>query len=113
MRVAICTQEQSADPLVDERFGRCRYYAVVETETGVTEYMSNEAYDQQGAGVKAARTILKAGVEAVVVGNIGPKAFEILTKAGITVYGGLNGTLSATLEQMRQGRLEKLQEANG
>lgn len=63
---------------MDERFGRCRYFAITDTETGEITFVPNDAIDDKGAGVKAARTLLKQNVDAVIVGNVGPKAFEVL-----------------------------------
>lgn len=112
MKVAMSVQDNSPHATVDERFGRCRYFAVVDTDTKDVTFVANDAAEGSGAGVKAARTLLKQNVDAVVVGNIGPKAFEVLARAGIPVYGGLTGTIQDSLELFIQGKLTKLDAPN-
>lgn len=112
MKVALSVQNASEQSMVDERFGRCLYFAIAETETGEITFVANEAANDNGAGVKAARILLKQNVEAVIVGNIGPKAFEVLNRAGLPVYGGLTGTIQESLELLKQGKLSQLTTPN-
>lgn len=112
VKVAMSVQDEHPQAPVDERFGRCRYFAIADTETGEIVFVPNDAVDDKGAGVKAARILLKQNVDAVIVGNIGPKAFEILNRARIPVYAGLTGTTQESLELFKQGKLSKLAVAN-
>jgi len=65
----------------------------------------------QGAGVYASQLVVQTGAEAVVTGNIGPKALVVLQMAGIKVYRGSEGTIRENLELFRQGKLPELTEA--
>ncbi|ADI01121.1 MAG TPA: dinitrogenase iron-molybdenum cofactor biosynthesis protein [Syntrophothermus lipocalidus] len=112
MKVAMSVEQDSDNARVDERFGRCRYFAVVDTDTKSVTFVANDASESSGAGVKAARALLKQGIDAVIVGNIGPKAFEVLARAGIPVYGGLTGTIQESLELFIQGKLGKMDMPN-
>jgi len=112
MKVAFCVKEPHPDTQSDERFGRCPFYAVVDTESSTITFLPNAAAGENGAGVKAARALIKEGVDCVVVSSIGPKAFEILEKAGIAVYSGSEADLPALIEGFNSSRFAKLEEAN-
>lgn len=112
MRIALCVKENSIETEVDGRFGRCRYFAVVDLVKGQVDFIQNEAADESGAGVKAARIIMKSQVDAVVTQNIGPKAFDLLKKANIYIYEGVNSTMQDTIDHYNNGHLKELNAAN-
>ena len=88
MRIAFTTSGETLDAALDGRFGRARRFVVYEDTTGAVEVLDNRvAMDSaQGAGIQAAQTIARALVQAVVTGHCGPKAFRVLSAAGIAVY---------------------------
>ena len=88
MLVAYSVVGQDEDSQVDGRFGRCPFFALVDDEgDSRIEFIANAgANAATGAGVGAAQQLLELGVAVVVTGQIGPKAFEIFTAAGIPVY---------------------------
>ena len=114
MKLAVCAQEEGLNAVTDSRFGRCAYFVVVDPADGsVVQSLRNEGVEASGgAGPKAAQLLSDAGVDAVVVGNLGPKAQTALKAAGIEVYGGLAGTVEATVEKYNQGNLGKMAGAN-
>ena len=75
MKVALSVQNENKQSMVDERFGRCPYFAIAETEQ-VNYLCYQRGANDNGAGVKAARILLKQKVEAVIVGNIGPRRLK-------------------------------------
>ena len=99
---------------VDPRFGRAKWFIVVDAETGAFEAVDNKKnFDAaQGAGIQASRNAAELGVEAVVTGNVGPKAFSALKAAGISVYIGAAGTVQEALDRFKSGALESAQDAN-
>ena len=87
MKVGITSNGENLDSDIDQRFGRCKYFIIVDTETMDFEALSNEnMMASGGAGIQAAQTIANKGVEAVITGNIGPNAFQTLAAAGIKIY---------------------------
>ena len=87
-------------------------YAVLppqsEAETPQKEFhMQKIAASQtmaQGAGIETAERMAGAGVEAVLSGYVGPKAFEALQAAGIKVCQDLDGmTVREAVEKFKKG----------
>jgi predicted Fe-Mo cluster-binding NifX family protein len=60
-----------------------------------------------GAGIQAAQTIAKNGVEIVITGNVGPNAFQALTSAGIKIIIGAQGTVKDVVEKYKRGELKE------
>jgi len=112
MRVAVTTVGEDLGAQVDPRLGRAAKFILYDTESKEFSVIDNDAgiTAGQGAGVAAGQTIAEAGAEAVITGNCGPRAFQVLTAAGIKVYIGTSGTVAGALKQLEQG---KLKEAGG
>jgi len=108
MKIGISSTGKDLDAQVDSRFGRCRYFLIVDTDTMSFEYISNEsAMASGGAGIQAAQSVAKAGVEAVITGNMGPNAFQTLSAAGIKVVTGVSGTVKDAVEKYKKGELKE------
>jgi predicted Fe-Mo cluster-binding NifX family protein len=114
MKVAVTATGSELTSEVDPRFGRAKYFLVVDTDTGehVAHDNAQNLNAAQGAGVQAGRTVSELGVEAVLTGSVGPKAFATLQAGGIAVYIGASGTVQAALEQLQAGQLEQAGGAN-
>jgi len=113
MKIAVTSKSNKLESDIDPRFGRCNYFIIVDSETMNFESISNESsMASGGAGIGAALTVEKAGVEAVVTGNMGPNAFLTLSAAGIIVYTGADGTVKDVIEKLKKGKLEKLETAS-
>ena len=114
MKIAITSQGEQLQSPVDPRFGRAKWFIVIDTETGDFEAVDNKKnFDAaQGAGIQAARNAAELGVEAVVTGNVGPKAFTTLKAVGIRVHIGADGTVQEALDRFKAGSLEAAGGAN-
>lgn len=108
MKIGITSTGEDLDAQLDPRFGRCRYFLIVDTNTMSFKSISNEsAIASGGAGIQAAQTVAKAGVKVVLTGNMGPNAFQTLSAAGIMVFTGVNGTINEAVEKYKKGELKK------
>ena len=114
MKVAVTSTGQNMESKVDPRFGRANWFILFNTETDEYQVVSNEQNLNagQGAGIQSAEIISRNGVEALVTGNCGPKAFRALGAAGIQVFCGAEGTVAEVLEKFKSGKLEKAAGAN-
>jgi predicted Fe-Mo cluster-binding NifX family protein len=112
MRVLVTSSDKDLQGPVDPRFGRAKWFVVVDTESGIYEATENAQNLRalQGAGIQAAENAGKLGVECVLTGHVGPKAFRVLTAAGIRVFTGADGTVLQALEKFKKGELEKAAE---
>jgi predicted Fe-Mo cluster-binding NifX family protein len=118
MKVVICSSGQGLDSLVDARFGRCPYFAIVDSKTGRSEFLENTAGRAfHGAGVSAAQVVADKGVGAVLGINFGPNAVNVLQAAGIKIYvlpdkGGLSLTVAEALKKYQAGEVKTIDQAN-
>ena len=113
MKIVVTTHGTDLDSAVDPRFGRARYFLLVDTETlQSTAHEHTQSHASQGAGIQAAQAVARLGADAVITGRVGPKAFATLRAAGIAVYVAASGTARQVLEQFQAGRLAKAEGAN-
>ena len=92
MKIAVTSSGRDLDADIDPRFGRCPYFALIDTESGAIETLANPFIDAAGgAGTQTAQWILEHDVHALVTGRCGPKAMVVLEDAGIRVIEGASG----------------------
>ncbi len=113
MKIGITSMGENLDANIDQRFGRCRYFIIVDTESMEFETLSNEnVMASGGAGVQAAQTIANKGIEAIITGNVGPNAFQTLSAAGIRIYTGASGTVREVIEKYKKGEFKETENPN-
>jgi predicted Fe-Mo cluster-binding NifX family protein len=113
MKIGVSSTGKDLNAIVDQRFGRCNCFLIIDSDTMDFEFISNEStMSYGGAGIQAAQTMAKAGVDVVVTGNIGPNAFQTLSAAGIKVFIGADGTIKEVIEKYKKGELEKIEAPN-
>ncbi|NCC51926.1 MAG: DUF134 domain-containing protein [Spartobacteria bacterium] len=113
-RIAITAQSEDLATQIDPRFGRAAGFLVYDMETGESSFLSNEQNLNavQGAGVQAARHIVNEQVDALITGNIGPKAFRFLDAADVKVYLAENVSIQEALALYKKGELSLQGDAN-
>jgi len=114
MKLAVTSQGADLSSQVDPRFGRAKYFVVVDTETG--EFAPHDNTQNlnavQGAGIQAGRNVIDLGVRAVITGNVGPKALTTLRAGGVDLYIRATGSVNDAIEQFKAGKLELVSKAN-
>jgi len=104
MLVCVTSEGKDLDAAVDARFGRCRNFVFVNTDTLDFEAVENQGLTASGgAGVQSGQLMVARKVEAVLTGNIGPNAHQVLSAGGIKVYTGVAGTLRAAIDEFKRG----------
>ncbi len=94
MLIAVTSTGDTLDALVNERFGRCQYFLIVDPDTMKFEAVPNSAEQAQGgAGPKAAEIIINKGVNILLTGHVGDKAETALKRGNIKIIDGLTGNL--------------------
>ena len=114
MKVAVTSQGPEMSSEVDPRFGRARYFVVVDVESGAFEAHDNaqNLNAAQGAGIQAAQNVIGLDVEAVLTGNVGPKAFSVLQAGNIQVCTGASGMVAEAVERFKTGGFSSASQAN-
>lgn len=113
MRIAVSATGAGTDARVDERFGRCAYFVVLDENGIVQEVINNEsAALAEGAGIKTTQVLLRHKVDVVLTGRVGPKAMNALMGGGVDVYTGVEGTVAVSFERYQNGLLQPLAAPN-
>lgn len=115
MKYVISVREQNLDANVDPRFGRAQMFALYDSKTGSCTWHSNTQNLQaaQGAGIQSAQNVVNLGAEAVITGHCGPKAFRVLTTAGIKIYNVTSGlTIKEAVKQIENGSIKPAENAD-
>jgi predicted Fe-Mo cluster-binding NifX family protein len=110
-RIAVSSTGKSLESRVAEVFGRCPYFVIAEIEDNKivrSEAIENTVANQiGGAGISAAQAVVEKGVSAVIAGNIGPRALDVLRQFDIEVYKG-SGLVENALQEFVDGKLTKI-----
>ena len=114
MKIAFSTSGQDLNALLDARFGRAPKFLIYDLDTDTFTVIDNRKTmdTAQGAGIQSAETVARSGVKAVVTGNCGPKAFRVLSAAGIRIFNTAAATVREALDLYRTGRLKEADSAN-
>ncbi len=108
MRIAVCTKGNDLDSFIDETFGRCEYFLIVDSETLTFETIENTAKNASGgAGIQAVKIVTDKNVEALLASNVGPNAMDLLNKANIKVY-ICKGSVKSAISDLKEGKLKSI-----
>jgi predicted Fe-Mo cluster-binding NifX family protein len=113
MKIAISATEKNLEAMVDPRFGRCQYFIHVDPETLQFEAVENPGLTASGgAGIAAAQAIAAKGAEAVLTGDCGPNAHQVLSAAGIKVITGTAGKIMEAIQDYKAGKYQSSTQPN-
>ncbi len=114
MKIAITATGKTLESKIDPRFGRARNFIVVDSESDAFEAHDNRQNlgAAQGAGIQSGQNVADLDVQAVISGNVGPKAFRTLQAAGIEIYLCNEGTVAEALARFKSGELKPVTDAN-
>ena len=112
MRIAISSKGKELDSQIDEVFGRCPYFLIVEIKDKKPELIESaenlSANQMGGAGISAAQQVAEKEVKAIITGNVGPRALTVLKQFDIEMYKG-EGSVKDALQKFIDGKLEKIE----
>jgi predicted Fe-Mo cluster-binding NifX family protein len=106
MKIAVASKGETLSSRVDERFGRCPYFLVLDTTSMTIEAIENPGLkEKNAAGIRSCQMLIDMNIDAVVVKNVGHNVFVTLTGAGMDVYTVKSGTVKAAIELLKRGEL--------
>jgi len=109
MKIAISAAGGDPGSAVSDVFGRCPWFIYVNSDGSERTSEQNTAASlDSGAGIKAASIVVNSGAEAVISGNLGPKALDVLTAAGVTIYIVRESTVEDALKAFSNGELDPI-----
>jgi predicted DNA-binding protein (UPF0251 family)/predicted Fe-Mo cluster-binding NifX family protein len=114
-KIAISSEGPTLEDWVDPRFGRAGGFVIVELPERKLDYIDNGASQMMamGASIETAERMAAAGVEVVLSGYVGPKAFAALTAAGIKICQDVEGiTIGEAIENYVTGKYPFATESN-
>jgi predicted Fe-Mo cluster-binding NifX family protein len=106
MKVAVTANGTTLDADIDPRFGRARYFLIIDPESKEITVHDNQQNQQAagGAGIQAAEAIVNGGAGVLLTGHCGPKAFRALKAAGIKIVLGVEGSVDTVIETYNDGK---------
>lgn len=114
MKIAVSSQGDRLDSLLDPRFGRAAYILIVDTETLEFEVIDNAENKNafKGAGIQAAAMVCDKEAEVLMTGFCGPNAFKTLEAAGVKVVSDQAGRVIDAVQAFKQGDAVFAESAN-
>ena len=110
MKIAVTVSEKSENGKVDPRFGRCAAFLIYDENRGEKKIIDNtqNLNATQGAGIQAAQNVLKENINVLITGNVGPKAFGLLSSSGVRAYTGADGmSADEAIKAFKEGKLQE------
>ena len=114
MHIAITLADNNGlESSISAIFGRCPFYMLIDPESKEFKIEENPAQSASGgAGVKASQWMIDNEVAAVISGNLGPKAHDVLSSANIPAFKFQGGSIEDTLKAYNDKELESFFEPN-
>jgi len=105
MKVAITSTGNSLESTIDQRFGRCAFFVVYDTETGGVEILPNPNREaQEGAGPASVQLVASRDVKKIISGEFGVKIKSLLDSLGIqmVVYKEPEKTVQSVIDMLKK-----------
>ena len=110
MKIAVSTTGKTLKGNVSTVFGRSPYFILIILDNGeIKEHklLENKSAKQTGgAGISAAQQIAEEKANAIITGNLGPRAADVLKQFRIKAYRG-TGQIRKTIDLFLKGKLEE------
>jgi predicted Fe-Mo cluster-binding NifX family protein len=105
MKILIATEGNTLDHRVARKFNHASWYLEVDPETLAVNVRNDPKHEQKQEILQEAAT---HGVTAVIVGNVGPHAFSLLSANGFQAAFAPGATAREALQEFLDGKLKLL-----
>ncbi len=111
MKIAVSSNGKELESNVSEVFGRCSYFLIVDIQDNAIksfEAIENNTSGQKGSiGITTAQIVANKGVDAVITGNMGPRALDVMKQFKIPVYLG-EGVVKDAIQNFLAGNKKEI-----
>jgi predicted Fe-Mo cluster-binding NifX family protein len=84
MKVAITSKGNTSEAYLDNHFGRCAFFVIVDTVSGSIEFVPNPNKDKiEGAGQLSVQLLVSKGITKVISGEFGIKVKSLFDQSHI------------------------------
>ena len=112
-RIVVASDSDSVNGRVFYRFASAPYFILYDiNQSEMTVIQNPYAAQVRGMGIVAAQMLIQQKIDAVIVGGIGPQAFDAFYLAKVKVYANAAGSVRDAIAEYELGRLTELKEAN-
>jgi len=112
-RIIVASDSESLDGRVFYRFASAPYFILYDmNKSEMTVIQNPYAAQVRGMGIVVAQMLTQQKIDAVIVGGIGPQAFDAFYLAKVKVYADATGSVRDAIAKYELGRLAELKEAN-
>ena len=107
MKIALSASSPSIEGKVNQRFGRCAYFILYDTESEVWEALPNPgAQASGGAGVQAAQLVANSGATVIISGgHFGLSAHSALEAGGVEMLSSGTVPIKEAIAKFKAGEL--------
>jgi len=111
--VAIASDSIGLEGMVFSRFSSSPYFILYDIDKSEMAVIENPYASQvRGMGILVAQMLIQKDIDAVIVGGIGPQAFDAFYLAKVKVYGPVIASVREVIMNYQSGELSELKEAN-
>jgi len=120
-RIIVASDSDDLDGTVFYRFSSSPYFILYDTNRNEMTIIKNpyagtpqggNPAQVRGMGIILAQMMIRQDIDAVIVGGIGPQAFDAFYLAKVKVYGAVTGSVRDAIMNYQLGESNELTEAN-
>lgn len=113
MKICVSSMGEKMDSNMDNRFGRCLYFNIYDTETKEMTSVKNKGNDAfEGAGIAASQQVIDSNVDVLITGKLGPNAFRILESSNMELISCMDEvTIESAIKLYGESKLSRIQVA--
>lgn len=111
MKIALTTEGRENNSKISPIYGRCPVIIIFEWDNNrISDYivMDNPVRFEKGAGNLLSAFLVNQEIDILISLEMGPIAFYILQKAGITIYKGSPLDVENNLKLLKKGNLREV-----
>ena len=109
MKIAISTNGRTKESLLDQRFGRCNYFQIYDTDSKEFNLIENKGFTASGgAGIASSNQLIDEKVQVIITGSLGPNAFDIISESNIKAYKCSSLPIDEVIEKYNNKELEEI-----